>query len=193
MTTIELTTAEVTAWADVPEGGTFWLVREASYDLRCPTCGGSASLPFEMTCADHRPVRTPPAEFVQACAPCEVCTGTRHLHPAVSGDLHPMPCQVCRIELVRPCPNCRGTGRTEGGLCASCDGRSTVTLGYAYAVGQPLPIVRLSLDHGNIGCIAVDPASGTVWAGGKIITAALAHYGPPESLVGKWAVELRRA
>lgn len=27
--------------------------------LICPNCGASASLPLEMTCADHRPVMTP--------------------------------------------------------------------------------------------------------------------------------------
>lgn len=28
-------------------------------DLLCPNCGGSASLPLEMTCRDHRPVPVP--------------------------------------------------------------------------------------------------------------------------------------
>ena len=27
--------------------------------LKCPNCGGSASLPLEMSCRDHRPVLVP--------------------------------------------------------------------------------------------------------------------------------------
>lgn len=67
---LQLAATEAAALARVSEGGTFLLVGDASYDLRCPTCGGSASLPLEMTCSDHHPQMTAPAEFVQACAPC---------------------------------------------------------------------------------------------------------------------------
>lgn len=66
---LQLAATEAAALARVSEGGTFLLVGDASYDLRCPTCGGSASLPLEMTCSDHHPQMTAPAEFVQACAP----------------------------------------------------------------------------------------------------------------------------
>lgn len=156
MTTIKLTPAEVTAWADVPEGGTFWLLREGVRQYV-----GLKPMPS-----------TPPAEFVQACAPCEVCTGTRHLHPAVSGDLHPMPCQVCRIELVGPCPTCLGK--------TGWHGRDVPRTG-VHNADRWFPCNRCRADH-------YSAPTGTV-----ILGHAYAVGQRQQTDDGKWAVELRRA
>lgn len=269
MTTIKLTLTEVPLWREVPEGGTFWLVREPSYDLRCDNCGGSASLPLERRCENHLAKPTPPAEFVQACAPCETCGNARRrtVRDLSGVETFGVPCPDCRIELVGPCPTCNGGGMiahcgrtdngsdgpcvlaphaenfpcygdgdvasdgspvswcscgrcscgslqawTEQGPCQYCHEQptpGTVTLGHAYAVGQPLPIVQVpflnvrqtpyDFAHGHTGPLLEVTQNGRVllWThhdcGFRDVTANLAYYGPPESLVGKWAVELRRA
>jgi hypothetical protein len=101
-----------------------------------------------------------------------------------------MPCPDCRIELVGLADD------VQHPLVSGAD--LTVTLGDAHAVGQPLPI----MDSDDIG----DPESfvglyvmnGRIWyrSGDRSaldveLTAALAHYGPPETLVGRWAIQLR--
>lgn len=170
-TTINLTPAEAPAWRDVPAGGTFWLVRDAVTNVWKVPMG-------------------PPVEFVQACTPCETCSGQRR---SPSGLWF---CPDCRIELVGPCETCGG----DDDFCPVCLGDSTVVLGHAYAVGQPLPIVLCGSGHGLVGeYVVVENArvfrikNASLPVTSDELTAALAHYGPPESLVGKWALELRRA
>ncbi len=152
---------------------------------------------------------TPPVEFVQACAPCETCGDQRiaasggpgyfkggRLHHLVGGQtVMEIRCPNCRIELVGPCPNCPAVGK-----CAVCGDKGiytngTVILGHAYAVGQPLPIRRQHpfAPFGGAGGYVV-AWSGCVqfWTHGEVfgLTGRLAHYGPPESLVGRWALQL---
>lgn len=201
--TITLTAAE---WGSVQPDGSLWLAWEG--DDGC--CDGASPI-----CPPCQAEPTPPAVFVRACAPCNLCGGGRHFGvchdcwawstgpwcPNCGGDCGDEPCPACRIELVGPCGVCDGDGyfdgwdystpddqRTPENIetvdCADCDGTGTVTLGHACAIGQPLPIVR-------------DATNGTVlyWPAGNStatdLTAALAHYGPPETLVGRWAIQLR--
>lgn len=105
-----------------------------------------------------------PADLLAAAAPCEACGGKRFgsapsagykwsagkLVPfAVGGQVFTtIYCPDCRIELVGECPTCGGIStvpvvRRDGGYderpCPrtyGCDGTGTVTLGYAYAVGE---------------------------------------------------------
>ena len=128
---------------------------------------------------------TPPVEFVQACAPCETCGDQRiatsggpgyfkggRLHHLAGGQtVMEIRCPDCCIELVGPCPYERDhTWLTD---CVNCSNSGTITLGHAYAVGEPL----LLHDWPGMG---ISPG----------MLKALAHYGPPESLVGKWAIRL---
>ena len=151
----------------------------------------------------------PPVEFVQACAPCE----RRGVEHPGCGYLashwcnkcgQVVPCPDCRIELVGPCPTCDGEPfdpKVHLGRCPDCDSTLTVTLGHAYAVGQPLPIVAFSPDHEHDFhhiCIDERPDSWALRYPGSVepqhgddLTDALAHYGPPETLVGHWAIQLR--
>jgi hypothetical protein len=66
----------------------------------------------------------------------------------------------------------------------------------AYAVGQPLPIILGWPGVIAAPCLVVDPDGtdvyehdGTSWCGPNL-QGRLAHYGPPESLVGQWALQL---
>lgn len=208
-TTINLTPAEAPAWRVVPAGGTFRLVRDGE-QWPCPptTCDLNGN---------H-----PPAEFVQACAPCETCANPI-AHMLMVGIIgrHDT-CPARRIELVGPCPTCLGktgwhgrdvprTGAHNADRwfpCGRCRAdhysapTGAVTLGHAYAVGQPLPIrpwaSHVDTPEGEwLACsettVAKQVCHNGILATFPAITDRLAHYGPPESLVGKWAVELRRA
>ncbi len=109
----------------------------------------------------------PPADLVAAAMPCETCGGRRKV--TVSETYHgdgwiDRPCYDCRITLLGECPECRGRGGwrqvwdDERGIrheewwnCRACGGVSnkddwrrgsgTVTLGYAYPVGDPAALV----------------------------------------------------
>ena len=161
----------------------------------------------------------PPAVFVQACAPCETChnrCSVRRYSPPDGGgygvaDCTEDPCPDCRIELVLdgPCPTCNGAGYEEnpaGGhlieylACHDCLGEQTITLGSAYAIGQPLPIASFAAwfrgQTRKAEPVGVYLKSGHLYVrDGKgsatNITAAFAHYGPPETLFGRWAIQLR--
>mgnify|MGYP000852483563 CR=1 FL=1 len=90
---------------------------------------------------------------------------------------------------------------TDQGPCGFCHERprpGTVTLGFAYAVGEPLPIVLCGSGHGLAGeyvvvenarvfCIKNDEFP----VESEELTDAFTHYGPPESLVGKWALQVQ--
>lgn len=164
---LTITAAE---WASVQPDGTLWLVREAGWPKACP-------LPDPTDCnGEHCDCPLgPPVEFVQACAPCWMC-GSRHEFPAIVGMRGPMPCPDCRIELVGPCrnPQCCNAARSlplDCGWCRSTmHANGTVTLGHAYAIGQPLLLTAENIGHHYF---------------------RLAHYGPPETLVDRWAIQLR--
>lgn len=200
MRTLTITAAE---WASAKDG-TLWLVGEGSDCTEGDHC---------YTAHDDN-AQHPPAEFAQACAFCTACDARLWDR----GHNRKTDCLDCRIELVGPCPHPTDklTARMEGNYgdgsqkCRACgkwrsdsvgwqDG-GTVTLGHAYAVGQPLPIVHQRRFMGPNG-----PSDFLmVWDSGRVqrwtasddewlrtgITDRLAHYGPPESLVGKWALQL---
>ena len=157
------------------------------------------------TCAevgcDGSGVSIVPPTFARACAPCETCRGRQYATEVfTASDGRPavrvFNCPDCRIKLVGPCPACGG----KGGFHNCTNG--TVTLGYAYAVGQPLPIIASLPTPPAEPCVEADdegfvvwrrergPYGGTAWRATHTPLAALAHYGSPESLVGKWAIEL---
>ena len=196
--TLTITATEVPAvQTALATDGTLWLVAPAMKRL------DATSGKFEWL---------PPVEFVQACAPCETCKDERGQVTRWTQEWRP--CPDCRIELVSPCLLCGGSGRTLGGplgedvgdcRCAMTEG--LIVFGHAYAVGSPLPIIRgwarpdgdssgdvLSVWKGHYG---PDLVMQRAWNATAIQTqyadrtAALAHYGPSESLVGKWAIELR--
>lgn len=148
----------------------------------------------------------PPAEFVQACAPCETCVGPeRKIYANGVG----VSCPACRIKLVGKCRRCRGAGflvNDDGyrTLCSCGGGRCIVNLGWVYVVGQPLPILgcdNIAPDDTHSGdCLFTATLQGRVrvvqnsdYRNYESLTAALAHYGPPESLLGQWAIEVRKA
>ena len=220
MRRLTITAAE---WAS-REDGTLWLVREGD-KCSCPPSEGYGHIPFCPPCI-YEPA--PPVEFVQECAPCDRCEEgcditmcldcgedygepcARHLtaghHASAdpygdSVDCHAC-CPDCRIELVRPCPTCRGWTRYEGTpWCRpQCDQSGSVIIGYAYAVGQPLPITNG--DVVQVGPPPPDSLFVATFEDGSVhvvhdadymnegMTATLAHYGPSETLVGKWALQL---
>ena len=137
-------------WASITDGD-LWLVLPGM----CSLCieGGNDHESYGVgPCTPN----LPPLEFVLACAPCETCVNTRQWWDQNAGPTgSDQPCPDCRIKLVWPCP------------WPQCNG--TVTLGHAYAVGQPLLLTAENIGHHYF---------------------RLAHYGPPESLVGRWALRL---
>jgi len=213
--TITLGTTEAEKFAALAVGESMWIAREGD-GCTCSSDGGTwaGGGGFPLSCPIcHDADSVPPVEFVQACAPCE-----RNAWGLDHGPL--FPCVVCRIELVGPCPNCNGDGwwvdadpdpRTgEPGepyqvFCQQCgeegDGAGIVTLGHAYAVGEPLPICA------ELSGVALPRSPFIFISGGRAFlvpasgdrsdiddnTDALAHYGPPESLDGQWAIEVRKA
>lgn len=171
-----------TEWASVTDGR-LWLVRGGD-DCECSSDGGTWAggggfvlLPCPVC---HDADSAPPAEFVQACAPCETChEGRLWVQTAPDDMLDTGACPDCRIKLLGPC--------YQG------DPNGLHFLGYAYPVGEPLPI------YGDGNPLRREPhlyvsKNGVVWfaseAGSVEATARLAHCGPPESLVGKWALQL---
>lgn len=203
--TITLTPAEAEKFTALAVGESMWIVRTAVHpDRRSANIGDAFDEVLQ------RRLNGPPVELVQACAPCETCGGSRcavppdcdcdrvtSLNYALCTHL-PADCPDCRIELVGPCPEPIHLDHT------GCTG--TVTLGYAYAIGQPLPIIRgwarpdgdssgdvLSFWPGHYGPACVMQRA---WNATAIQTqyadrtAALAHYGDPSALVGRWALEL---
>jgi len=207
--TLTITAAE---WASITADGALWIVREQdSINITDMTGaelndGGFAATTF------YRP--GPPAEFVAACAPCETCEGHRSLwHIGTVKNGRPSewrPCPDCSIELVGPCPQVKGCPAGMAPLsCGQCHQivqvGGTVTLGYGYPVGQPLPIVASHecSDETEHVCVGVGSvvhhlklSLGDLRLGSKAVyteidlTDRLAHYGPPETLVGRWAMQM---
>ena len=195
------------------DGGTW--AGGGGFALSCPICHDADSVPpaeFMQTSAPcvpsapwheraHAGCNYLPGHFSGGALYCNKCGWAAR-------------CPDCRIELVSPCLLCGGSGRTLGGplgedvgdcRCAMTEG--LIVFGHAYAVGSPLPIIRgwarpdgdssgdvLSVWKGHYG---PDVVMQRAWNATAIQTqyadrtAALAHYGPSESLVGKWAIELR--
>ena len=149
---------------------------------------------------------TPPVEFALACAPCKnpthrldhrtglpIARNPSELGPGMHVNSYScVPCPDCRIELVGPC------WTHDADLSATAHAHCT-TLGYAYAVGKPLPIYGDDGDDGATGeHLYASAILGAVYlhAGlhlhtGLDITDRLTHAGPLESLVGRWAIKLR--
>ena len=205
---LTLTAAE---WASVQPDGTLWLAWEgtpcmahefdspAEFVQACAPCG---------TCGDGR--------HFGVCHDCWAMT-TGPWCPNCGGDCGDVPCPACRIELVGPCPHpanrltrpLDGNYGAGGQKCRDClayrtdytdwsPPEATVTLGHAYAIGQPLPIVTAISVHENDGpwnAVQVSQSgeslTGVVGYAATDLTAALAHYGPPETLVGRWAIMLK--
>lgn len=175
--------------AAIESGAPVWLVQDGFDDLDQPS-----SSPMI------------PAEFVQACAPCETCDDTHQLANYALRYLYP--CPDCRIELVGPCPTCRGWTRYEGDgkVCQQCDQSGAITIAHAYAIGEPLPIVQVpflsvrqtpyDFAHGLRGPLIEVTQNGRVllWThpdgGFRDITDALAHY-DLATLPGKWAQQFQ--
>lgn len=194
---LPLTPTEAEKFKALPAGESMWIVREGM----CSLCieGGNDHESYGVgPCAPN----VESLEFWRACAPCETCEDHRSLwHIGTMKNGRPSewrPCPDCRIELVGPCPEPIHLDNT------GCTG--TVTLGYAHAVGQPLPIIRgwarpdgdssgdvLSFWPGHYGPACVMQRA---WNATAIQTqyadrtTALAHYGDPSTLVGRWALEL---
>ena len=177
---LTITAAE---WASSTDG-TLWIVGEGE-----PwTSGGN----YMVTTGQF----SPPAEFVAACAPCETCDDTRNLRLFPR---HVDPCPDCRIELVGPCLNLAHCQNGEDDCWCTYETVNTVTLGYGYPVGQPLPIIsqeRWDQPNPTLPTLVVAYNSGwtvvQVPMNGPYVdtTDRLAHYGPLETLVGKWAMRV---
>lgn len=122
--------------------GRLRLVRAGDWPKACPLADPTDCNGEHCDCP-----LSPPAEFVQACAPCETCRGTRVVLVERDNGGIPAPCPDCRIELVGPCPKCEGVGSCR--LCGRSAGwpAARFTLGYGYAVGPPVATDgRWSLD-----------------------------------------------
>jgi len=194
--TLTITAAE---WASGTADGALWIVREQdSINITDMTGaelndGGFAATTF------YRP--GPPAEFVAACAPCETCHDRRYfVDPSTAGRggiggmaLTDRDCPDCSIELVGPCPQVKGCPAGMAPLsCGQCHQivqvGGTVTLGYGYAVGQPA-LIEMVLEVRQVAIAETVDGVEVV-----IPLDHLAHYGPPETLVGfKWALQLEVA
>lgn len=151
---------------------------------------------------EHLEANAPPAEFMQACAPCETCHDpiAHMLMVGITGRYDP--CPDCRIELVGPCLVCKGAGflvNDDGyrTLCSCGGGRCISTIGHAYAAGKPMPIIhqrRFAGEHGPADFVMVwDSGKAQLWSAGDDewlprvdVTVAMAHYGDLAELDGKW-------
>lgn len=147
----------------------------------------------------------PPADLLAAAAPCETCGGSRrlwHIGTVATGPSEWRGCPDCRITLVGECPTCAdraewcryGDGLPDDNPACS---NGNITLGYAYPVGEALPIYgpttatdpypRIQVYNDGVIGIAVTPGEMCQWPPDD----TFAHYGDPAGLVGKWALELR--
>lgn len=174
-TTLAITAAE---WASVQDG-TLWLVR-GGYDA-CPFVAAAA--PCE-TCDDERAI---------FCPDC----GERGARECVGDGRPHVVCPDCRIELVAACDTCDGqSGYMYGGSwggCEPCNASGIIHLGWGYAIGQPLPIVSGKDRNGEQRLIVGNGVWRTARHSGPAIdiTNALAHYGDPANIIGKWALRVQ--
>lgn len=204
--TITPTPTEAEKFTALAVGESMWIVRAGTF--RPSTRPGGMEGIYD-----------PPVEFVQACAPCETCEGSR-LDDAWCGTVCrdmgcterecPPRCSECKLAVHPPCRRCGGGGQDTTRIiptqCFVCSGTGRgYPLGYAYAVGEPLPMVgylptpphRDCVEVGNDGMIVWrrEPGAygGQAWRATHHPADALARYGPPETLPGQWAIEVRKA
>jgi hypothetical protein len=210
---LPLTPTEAEKFKALAVGESMWIVRAAVHpDRRSANIGDAFDEVLQ------RRLSGPPVEFVQACAPCETCgdqriavsggpgyfKGGKLRHLAGGQTVMEIRCTACRIELVAICDSCDGqSGSMYGGSwggCEPCNASGIIHLGWGYPIGQPLPILPFSTDHDDMPHICVDerPDSWLLLYPGSIeplcgdnLTDALAHYGDPAGLVGKWALQVQ--
>ena len=181
--TITLTPTEAEKFTALAVGESMWITRAGREGYRTP---------------DSFPEPLPPVELMQACAPCERADSDEP-------DLHRlfMPggdCAACRVELVGPCPTCEVRHRWCGlDGKPKCDAFGMATLGCAYAVGQPLPIVLFGSGHGTVGkyVVVVNQrifviTNETFPVDSDEVTAHFAHY-DLATLPGQYAIEVHKA
>ncbi len=201
---LSLTPTEAEKFTALAVGGSMWIMRAGTF--RPSTRPGGMGGIYE-----------PPVEFAQACAPCETCGGS---HCVVPPDCDcdrvtslnfalcnhpPADCTICHIQLAWPCPRCEGTGNellTMYRRCSDCHGMMTATLGYAYAVGEPLPIIDGDIAHdsypeGDLLFVATfqDGSVHVVQDSDYLnesTTDRFTHY-DLATLPGQWAIEVRKA
>lgn len=163
-------------WEVLQRDGAAWIVRDGDCPHKVLPCGGGDC------CCPH----FTPAELVAAAAPCKRCDGARNLW--WPGSDRSAPCPACRITLVAECPACL----SEPTIGCPTWHPGVVTLGYAYADSDVLPI-RLLVDCEDDGehiCIDGD----AVHIDGKDDPLAdLGHCGAPDALVGRYALKVRLA
>ncbi len=172
-----------------------WIVRPGEL-CHSAECAWSGPPPWPDDCRCKGQMQPPP-NLRAAAAPCETCRGSRWDWASSEDDMEPndprLRCHDCRIELLGECQRCRGTGTLKATAeeqrfmadptlrihsCLWCNGDGAVTLGYAYPVGDVLPIVRPAL-RDTAEHIGVFPAS-----------YSFAHYGDPAALAGQYALQI---
>lgn len=142
MNVIQVTKVEAELFDKLPPGGSLSILRE-----------GWTAFGFDVRDKTYK-TDQPPAEFVQACAPCEnpthkldhrtglpIARNPMELGPGMHvNTVSYVPCPDCRIELEGPCPDCGGDPDYSGEfalICTRCHNEGPTTLGFAYAVGEP--------------------------------------------------------
>lgn len=142
-----------------------WIVRpgDLCHSVRCAWSGPPPWPDHDCRCKGQM---QPPADLVAAAAPCETCRGSRWDWASAEDDMEPndprLRCPDCRIELLGECQRCCGTGTLKATAeeqrimadptlrihsCLWCNGDGAVTLGYAYPVGDVLPIIGANDDR----------------------------------------------
>ena len=210
-----LLTITAAEWASVTDG-TLWLVRPKRGEewTMGPDPQKVADLPpveFVQVCA---PCETCGDQRIATSGGPGYFKGGRLHHRAGGQTIMEIRCPDCRIELVGPCPDCGGDGWTAEHdsscdgyercyalgcpvqvQCASCQFTGIATLGHAYAVGKPLPIAwgvcDLSVPFVGVWRPPYPPTVLFLDPDEDGTPIDLAHAGPVEWLVGKWAIELR--
>lgn len=188
-------------WSAVRDGH-LWMVRHGGCHNPC-TLNMRETFDICSECSDI------PADLLAAAAPCETCGGRRrlrHLAAVVdpadvddNGYLIPVPCPDCRIALLGECPMCVRAGDCGHAGPPPCpiapDCYRPVVLGYAYPIGEVLPIfgftpLGVQYPHVKVYGDGVVGLASAADSGCRWLTDDLAHYGYPPGLVGKWALQL---
>lgn len=216
--TLKLTPAE---WEVLQRDGTAWIVRPPAVQYVREVHGEAGPLlPVELVAAAAPCETCGGSRGGVAAASSGYMQGGRVRYAGAGGmSLTPVNCPDCRITLLGKCPECCGSGAIRGGYpdydaldCSAClDG--TVTLGDAYPASEVLPIIGPGLDGYPDGPYIelriVQPrmdgkhqwdahAYDYTTGGGRrmrpgSLVCALAPYGDPSTLVGKYALKVRLA
>ena len=194
--------------AGLQPDGTFWLVRpgELCHTVQCAWSGPPPWPEHDCRCKGQM---QPPWSLL-----------------ALAHGDDRIPCPDCRITLLGECPECHGAKcayscaiMPEPVQCVEyecfcwCRGAGTVTLGYAYAVSEVLPIIGPGFDGPEpngpyIELRIIQPHmdgrhqwdahvyARTTDGGRRMVPGSLihslAHYGDPATLVGQYALQLRK-